>query len=621
MLFHDTASNATSRLVYFQPVEGRNWAVVASIPSSQANDLAITIAANLLLLAIAVGVIILIAIRFGLRSVTRNLQELAGEAARIADNQLDQALEITGEDEVGQLGLAFEAMRKRLSDRMEEYNRLLFVSQGVAANLEIEAAVGPVLESALATGADMARLVLQPAQFSDFDGATPMQFALGEHAEKYAALDRELLELTHKRQQVAITNPARAGLQLEDGTAPASVLAMALRHKDTDYGVLWLAYEEPHHFEEGELRFLEAVAGQAALAAFNAQLFLGAQVGRERMEAILSSTPNPVLVVDQQHRLLLANPAARATLENGSKFDSGVPIDEIIAHKELLALIKNPHAQRETAEITLGGNRTYFATSSPVSTEGQGVGRVCLLQDVTQFKEIDALKTEFVATVSHDLRAPLTLMRGYATMLQMVGDLNEQQSGYVQKIVGGVESMSQLVNNLLDLGRIEAGVGLKVEHFKPMDVLRHVSDALQLQAAQKQIELVLNDSGAPPTVEGDPALLQQAIMNLIDNAIKYTEPGGKVQVGISQRDDSLLIGVRDNGIGIAPIDQPRLFERFFRAARRDARKQRGSGLGLAIVKSIAERHGGRVWLESELGKGSTFYMLVPLRQENEVPES
>ena len=185
---------------------------------------------------------------------------------------------------------------------------------------------------------------------------------------------------------------------------------------------------------------------------------------------------------------------------------------------------------------------------------------------------------------------------------------------YVQKIMGGVESMSQLVNNLLDLGRIEAGVGLKLEDFKPMEVLRHVSDALQLQAAQNQIELVLNDSGAPDTVQGDPTLLQQAIMNLIDNAIKYTEPGGKVQVGISQRDDQLLIGVRDDGIGIAPIDQPRLFERFFRAARRDTRKQRGSGLGLAIVKSIAERHGGRVWLESELGKGSTFYMLIPLSQ-------
>ena len=270
-------------------------------------------------------------------------------------------------------------MRVRLKERMEEYNRLLFVSQGVAANLEIEAAVQPVLESALATGADMARLVLHPSEFADFDGATPTQFALGENAEKYAGLDGQLLELTRQREQVPITNPARAGLQLENGNVPASLLAMALRHKDTDFGVLWLAYEEPHQFEEGELRFLDAVAGQAALAAFNAQLYLGAQVGRERMEAILSSTPNPVLVVDQQNRLLLANPAARAALENDAKFDSGVLIDDVINHKELLALIKTPHLQRETAEITLGGKRTYFATSSPVSTEGQGVGRVCLV--------------------------------------------------------------------------------------------------------------------------------------------------------------------------------------------------------------------------------------------------
>ena len=616
MLFDDTAPDGTSRLVFYQPVKGRNWAVVASIPASQANELAITIAANLLLLALGVGIVILIALRMGLRSVTGNLQALAEEAARIAENQLDEPLEIRGEDEVGQLGLAFDLMRVRLKERMEEYNRLLFVSQGVAANLEIEGAVQSVLEVALAMGADAARLVLHPMEFADFDGATPMQFTLGENAERYAGLDNALLELTRQRAQVPITNPARAGLLLEDGTAPASLLAMALQHKDKDFGTLWLAYEKPHQFDEGELRFLDAVARQAAQAAFNAQLYLGAQVGRERMEAILSSTPDPVLVVDRQHRLLLANPAARATLENGDRLEGGVLIDEVISHEELLALIKTPHAQKETAEISLGGKRTYFATSSPITMEGRGVGRVCLLQDVTQFKEIDALKSEFVATVSHDLRAPLTLMRGYASMLQMVGDLNEQQAGYLQKIVGGVDSMSKLVNNLLDLGRIEAGVGLKLEPFKPMDVLQHVSEALQLQVAQKQIELKLNDRGAPDSVEGDAALLQQAIMNLIDNAIKYTQPGGKVQVEISQRDAYLLVAVRDNGIGIAPIDQPRLFERFFRAARRDSRKQRGSGLGLAIVKSIAERHGGRVWLESELGKGSSFYMLIPLRQSS-----
>ena len=118
-----------------------------------------------------------------------------------------------------------------------------------------------------------------------------------------------------------------------------------------------------------------------------------------------------------------------------------------------------------------------------------------------------------------------------------------------------------------------------------------------------------------PVVEADQALLQQALHNLVENALKYTENGGKVTLSSYVQDDKLILEIKDTGIGIAPVDQPRLFEKFYRGAQRNARKQQGSGLGLAIVKSIAERHGGRVWLESQLGKGSTFFFAIPLRQE------
>jgi signal transduction histidine kinase len=206
-------------------------------------------------------------------------------------------------------------------------------------------------------------------------------------------------------------------------------------------------------------------------------------------------------------------------------------------------------------------------------------------------------------------------MRGYATMLEMVGELNEQQEGYVRNIVIGVESMSRLVNNLLDLGRIEAGVGLQLEMVPVVDVVRQVTDALQLNAAQKNIEMTVDvPQETMPLVEADQALLHQSIHNLVENAIKYTEQGGKVWVKIQEKGAQVQITVRDNGIGIAPVDQPRLFEKFYRAAARDSRKERGSGLGLAIVKSIAERHGGRVWMESQLGRGSTFYLQIPQRQ-------
>jgi signal transduction histidine kinase len=235
---------------------------------------------------------------------------------------------------------------------------------------------------------------------------------------------------------------------------------------------------------------------------------------------------------------------------------------------------------------------------------------------------LDALKSEFVATVSNDLRSPLTLMRGYATMLEMVGDLNNQQEGYVQKIVIGVESMSRLVNNLLDLGRIEADVGLRLEMLSVHDVVENVTESLSMQAAQKQIQIQTSiPKETIPLIEADQALLTQALHNLVENAIKYTPAGGEVQVSVFFRHDRMVFEVRDTGIGVSPIDQPRLFEKFYRSANREAKRERGTGLGLAIVKSIAERHGGQVGLQSQLGSGSTFFVSVPIRQPKPTPSS
>jgi signal transduction histidine kinase len=228
------------------------------------------------------------------------------------------------------------------------------------------------------------------------------------------------------------------------------------------------------------------------------------------------------------------------------------------------------------------------------------------------------MKSEFVATVSHDLRSPLTLMRGYATMLEMVGELNEQQRGYVKKIITGVENMSRLVNNLLDLGRIDIGVGLQVEHVTVLDIIEHVTSALQLQATQKNIALSVElPKDMPHAVEADQALLQQAVYNLVENAIKYTPDNEHVTLRTLSKPGYLIFAIEDSGIGIAKDDLPHLFEKFYRGKQREARAQTGSGLGLAIVHSIATSHGGRVWVDSVLGKGSTFYLQIPLAQPKE----
>ncbi|MGH2626827.1 MAG: sensor histidine kinase, partial [Anaerolineales bacterium] len=214
----------------------------------------------------------------------------------------------------------------------------------------------------------------------------------------------------------------------------------------------------------------------------------------------------------------------------------------------------------------------------------------------------------------HDLRSPLTLMRGYATMLTMVGATNEQQREFVRKILDSVDQMARLVDNLLDLGRIEAGVGLNLERLPLEPVLQDVIESLRPQAANKQIALrVQLEEGMEP-VEVDATLLRQAVANLVDNAIKYTPAGGSVTLRSFQGDGRQTVRVEDTGLGIAPTDQARLFERFYRARRKETLREKGTGLGLAIVKSIVEQHGGKVSLESRLGAGSAFTLEVPMRQ-------
>jgi len=614
--YESTAADGTRQLVYYQPVLGRPWAIELTIPAQQAQQLALNIAMPLGAIIFLLAALALVTLRLGLRVVTGSLHNLAIEANRIAQGDLDHPLHVEGVDELGQLRRSFEQMRVSLQARLDELNRLLVVSRGVASSLEMEDSLHPVLEAIRSMGAHSVRVVLSPAILPETPSDLPSRFAVGAAGERYAHLDDQILSLAEKREQIVFPNLSRAReLSLDANLpCPASLLAVPLRHENRYYGVMWAGFEQVRTFTEADVRFVITLAGQAALAVANAHLFLNVEVGRRQLEAIINSTPDPVLVTDHRDRLLLANRAAAQVLRLDLPSAAGQAVESVIQQRTLLEMLHGTSSDKRSAEVILPDQRTYLATASSVVADGRPVGRVCILRDVTHFKELDAMKSEFVATVSHDLRSPLTLMRGYATMLEMVGELNDQQQGYVRKIIAGVENMSRLVNNLLDLGRIEVGVGLQVESVPVVDVLERAVGALRLQAGQKKITLNIELSrDIPHAVEADGALLHQAIYNLVENAIKYTPEGGRVTLRTRSTTGFLLFEVEDTGIGIPPEDLGRLFEKFYRGKQREARAQQGTGLGLAIVRSIAERHGGRVWVESEVGKGSTFYLQIPLK--------
>jgi PAS domain S-box-containing protein len=617
----NTLTNARE-LACYMGVEGHDWAVIVQMPYRVVFELALQIAQPLLGLVVVLTVIIGAAVLIIVSQLTRPLNLLASAAGRIAAGDLDDPVHVAGEDEVAQLGDAFEKMRVGLKGRLEDLSLLLSVSQEVSATLDLSTGMPIILEGALeATGAMVSRIVLLSAA-----GEPQVVMGRGKSIEGLGGLDRTLaIRCRDSQEPLLIENLSRRSSILEPGAVPREVkatIAMPVRGKGRTVAVMWVGYPEPRSFETSEIDLLSTLTGQTAVLVENARLFQMAEGGRRRLAAILTSTKDAVLVTDRDDRILLINPAAEQTLNLRAWDVLDCSVDEVPLEPVLVKVLTDPMNRTESLieEVPLPSGRTFYASASTIlSADGENMGRVVVMRDITYFKELDDMKSEFVATVSHDLRAPLTFMRGYATMIPMVGDLTEKQTEYLDKILTGIEQTAGLVGDLLNLGRIEAGVGMQQDPCYLGPLVVESVDGLRARAAAKGLKLRLEPSDPAPAIRGDATLLRQAITNLVDNAIKYTPSGGEVTVSM-RATDQVLISVADTGIGIAPEDQVRLFEKFFRIRRKESEEAPGTGLGLAIVKSIIERHGGRVWVDSVLNQGSTFTIALPIPESGFEPE-
>jgi signal transduction histidine kinase/HAMP domain-containing protein len=610
-------------LVYQKYLDNLPWSLVFTVPVLNIQKSAISSSIPLLGLITAVALLTILILIIAVRTISNSLSDLALGAGQISDGRIDYPLHAKGSDEFAQLGRSFEKMRNNLQAQLYEQNKLLQISQTAASTLYFPEVVEPILESALSTGADSARVVLNPAVLPEFEGVSsePIRFHSGDSMEILSALDSQILHFFGGQDQLErlvlpdIKRPKLFELQ-GDLTIPASLLAVALRSEGIYFGVLWVAFNEYHEFTQDEVRLLTNIGTQTNHAAANASMYAESEISRQRIEAVLNSIPDPLLVFDNDEKLIIANSNAEKLLHLATNPEEKPRLEEIIKNKELKELLSSNSGKPQSLEIELDDGEVYLAITNRVTIQEKNIGKLCLLRNITALKDLDTLKTEFVWTVSHDLRSPLTLMRGYATMLEIVGELNEQQMSYVQKIVEGVESMTHLVNNLLDLGRLESGIVLHLELISAKEMIEHVVSGLNLQAVQKRINMTVEIDENLPEVEADKALLQQALHNLVENAIKFSRTEGKVTISAKATHKSMKFRIHDNGIGISPMDQLQLFEKFHRVSQKSGEEQRGSGLGLAIVRSIAERHKGNATVNSQLGKGSTFYFELPLRQPN-----
>lgn len=331
---------------------------------------------------------------------------------------------------------------------------------------------------------------------------------------------------------------------------------------------------------------------------------------RIKLEAIISNIQDGVVVMDKNQHVLLINQAVREIFTLGEADFTGKPLGDIIANADLRALLsRSSDSPLKYHEINFDDGRVFNAQYTPIPR----IGAAVTMQDISYLKELDRLKSDFIHTVSHDLRSPLTAVLGYTELVERTGPLNQNQQEFLHRLQGSVQHITSLINDLLDLGRLEAGFDTRREVIQLEGVLRYTLDMFDSQIKKKLIELSVDLSPNLQPLRANPIRIRQMLDNLVGNAIKYTPNDGKIHVSIAMQEKQIVLRVQDTGPGIKPEEQGRVFEKFYRATNAPDGVT-GSGLGLAIVKSIVDSHQGRVWVESIIGKGSTFVVLLPAQE-------
>jgi two-component system phosphate regulon sensor histidine kinase PhoR len=358
---------------------------------------------------------------------------------------------------------------------------------------------------------------------------------------------------------------------------------------------------------------------------------------RQRASAILRSMVEGVVVIDAREKIVFANRAFSNILSLDSSAIEGRPVIEVLRNSELLSLIRRAIQGEEglSTDIVTGivQQRSFAVTATPVRALDGTIpasgglaapaaapgaekpsGAVLVLHDVTELRRLERVRQDFVANVSHEFKTPLTAIQGFAeTLLAGAIDDPENSRRFLKIIREHATRLALLTDDLLKLARIEAGK-LELE-FYPVgitELVERCAETTLLKATQKQVALEIEIPPGLPAMRGDPGLLREVLQNLLDNAVQYTGPGGRICVTAEVRDREAIISVADSGIGIPLADQERIFERFYRVDAARSREAGGTGLGLSIARHIVEAHGGRIWVESEVGAGSKFSFSIPL---------
>jgi len=365
----------------------------------------------------------------------------------------------------------------------------------------------------------------------------------------------------------------------------------------------------------GELRPIAESLNEMA-AALEARL-RGSDARSARLEAVIEAMEEAVLVVDGAERVLLANPRLRELVSpsGGEPAPEGRALLEVVRQTEVVdglrAALRKGEIQAREATIGLAGERRVRFQVAPFTQPDGTPGAVAVFHDVTELRRVESIRRDFVANASHELKTPLTSIRGYAERLSDM-KLPDNAVSAVDAIVANAKRLQALVEDLLELSRIESGsVPLRPETVGVAELARRLARDLEPRLRAGDLELEVRAEG-DDRAWADRRAVEQVLANLLDNAIKYTHAGGRIEVVVRPGvGDRLHLAVSDTGIGIPRRDLPRIFERFYRVDPGRSRALGGTGLGLAIVKHQVQAMGGQLGVESQLGHGSCFWVELP----------
>lgn len=341
--------------------------------------------------------------------------------------------------------------------------------------------------------------------------------------------------------------------------------------------------------------------------------FEALQSEKAKLSSILSQMTDGVFLVNDDSIVTMINAAARDMFDIETDNSIGLPLIRLLGQHQLVDIweecVQSNEIQAIEMQVPMRRLRLYV-TAIPLGTELKG-HTLIMIRDLTELRRLETIRRDFLSNISHELRTPLASLKALSESLEM-GALEDPSAAhrFIDLMKKELDALAHLVSELLELSRIESGqVPLKLEAVDPCVLISQAAERMSLHAKQAGITLNVDCSEGLPLVLVDPPRLEQVILNLVHNAIKFTPQGGEVSIQASAAQDEVTFVVRDTGIGIPVADLPRVFERFYKTAQ--GRQREGTGLGLAIAKHLVEAHGGRIWVESSEGQGSSFNLSVP----------